>query len=190
MPRSRPRPALTHETAATQLARLAALEAVLMKQAGARGLAEAPEALVLMVRALVAETRALLDAPGEGDGRPAGRRGWGTAQVRRVRARPGRTPDASLLDLPAPPRRQKGMTHRAASVSFAELAVIAGQARAVLAAHVAARGLDRPQAAPNPKIDELRARLVARFEQLKAAERKGDLGSGSPNSPPGCRPGT
>ena len=51
-------------------------------------------------------------------------------------------------------------------VSHAELCVIAGQARAALAAFVAARGLDKPPAAPDPRIDALRAKLVARIAQL------------------------
>ena len=98
----RPRPALTHETATAQLARLTTLNAALMKQAGTRGLAEAPEALVRMVRGPVAETRALLGAsPAEGDNRPAGPRGARTTQPRRPRSH-GRASGAALDVIPGP----------------------------------------------------------------------------------------
>ena len=71
-------------------------------------------------------------------------------------------------------KRRLPRIHANSAVSLAELSVIAGQARAALAAYISARGLDRPSAAPDPRIDTMRKKLAARLEVIiaeRVAER-------------------
>ena len=77
------------------------------------------------------------------------------------------------------------MLSPAGPASHAELFVIAGQARALLAAHVSMRGLDKQQAAPNPRMDLLRDKLASRITQIvderDAARDYGDNLLNAPN---------
>jgi hypothetical protein len=146
------RPTSTHAACAALLSRLAALEAALARLAGPRGLAEAPPPLVRLVRDLVEETRALLPASAA----PEAKAGTGFASRRRDR----RKRRSSALPRLRPDR----------PVSHAELSVIAGQARATLAAFVSAKGLDKPPARKNPQVETLRKKLAARIDELFGPE--------------------
>ena len=143
------------------LSRLTALEAALLKQSGPRGLAEASPSLVRLTADLLTETRAALrGAPPEKvvTGFSVRRRGHSGYRARK-----------SVLPRLCPEH----------PVSHAELCVVAGQARALLAAFISAKGLDTPPAAPDPRMDMLRAKLVKRLarqhravaENTAAAER-------------------
>jgi hypothetical protein len=112
-----------------------------MKHSGSRGLVEVPASLVRLTADLLAETRAALR------GAPPEKVGTGFSVRRRDHS--GHRVRKSAL-----PRLRPSEP-----VSHAELCVIAGQARALLAAFIAARGLDKPSAAPNPRIDMIRAKL-------------------------------
>lgn len=130
MPRQRKRPPAPSPV--ELLPRLIALEEALNRQAGSKGLAEAPVSAVKLVRDLLSETRACLP------------------DTQRKKALP-----------------RLSLNHPA---SYAELHLIAGQARAHLAAYMAARKLDNPKDAA--KIADLRERLTARLNRLAEVRRE------------------